>query len=198
MSRERARRRRGYECRIDAGTILAATRVRISHRTWHALRGARAHRGAGGVRMDDQRVAGADVISRLATHHAVLIEGTKAVGKTATGLTLCTSQVRLDRDARAPPEQQDRVGGLPVRAAGRPRSPCPGRTTASPGPRLAGQQGPRDRRHRRTARRVLARRGVEARRVAGGRRRGEPARAAPQARPRGSHRLQRPTRRRRR
>jgi len=60
--------------------------------------------------MDDQRVAGADVISRLATHGAVLIEGAKAVGKTTTGLTLCTSHVRLDRDARAPPEQQDRVG----------------------------------------------------------------------------------------
>ena len=53
--------------------------------------------------MDHQRVAGADVTNRLATHGAVLIEGTKAVGKTATGLTLCTSHVRLDRDARAPP-----------------------------------------------------------------------------------------------
>ena len=53
--------------------------------------------------MDDQCVARADVTSRLATHRAVLIEGTKAVGKTTTGLTLCSSNVRLDRDARAPP-----------------------------------------------------------------------------------------------
>ena len=53
--------------------------------------------------MDYQRIAGADVSTRLTTHGAVLIEGTKAVGKTATGLTLCTSHVRLDRDARAPP-----------------------------------------------------------------------------------------------
>lgn len=49
--------------------------------------------------MDDQRIAGADVTSRLATHGAVLIEGAKAVGTTTTALTLCTSHVRLDRDA---------------------------------------------------------------------------------------------------
>ena len=42
-----------------------------------------------------------DVTTRLTTHGAVLIEGTKAVGKTTTGLTLCTSHVRLDRDAAA-------------------------------------------------------------------------------------------------
>jgi len=46
-------------------------------------------------------IAGADVAARLATHGAVLIEGAKAVGKTTTGLALCASHVRLDRDAAA-------------------------------------------------------------------------------------------------
>jgi hypothetical protein len=51
--------------------------------------------------MDYRRIAGADVAARLATHGAVLIEGAKAVGKTTTGLALCASHVRLDRDAAA-------------------------------------------------------------------------------------------------
>ncbi len=51
--------------------------------------------------MDYQRIAGADVSTRLTTHGAVLIEGAKAVGKTTTALTLCASHVRLDRDAAA-------------------------------------------------------------------------------------------------
>ncbi len=51
--------------------------------------------------MDYRRIAHTDVQARLVTHGAVLIEGAKAVGKTTTGLALCASHVRLDRDAAA-------------------------------------------------------------------------------------------------